>query len=149
MATSNPMIPQGTLNRLRGSVNFANLPALNVTAPYLVKDGIAISLDGDATTVLPTMTGVVTSPEPYMLATVTINVLKTNGLAASFKAQMEDTTIVGDMVVTPDTSSLPTYSITNSSIESVREMKFNGEDAGWTITLKGAYLINNSLWSLL
>jgi hypothetical protein len=148
MPSSNPLVAQGTLNRLRGSVKFTNFPALNVTAPYLTKEGISLALEGEATTVLPQMVGVVTSPEPYMVASATINVLKTNGLAAQFKAQMEDASVVGDMTVTTDTSALGTYTITNASIESVREMKFNGEEAGWTITLKGTYNINNSLWSL-
>lgn len=142
------MIAQGTLNRLRGSVNFVALPQLNVTAPYLVKEGIAIALEGEATTVIPTMTGVVPSPEPYMIAHVTINVLKTNGLAAQFKAQMENTTIVGDMVITSDTSAMPTYYVNNASITDVAPMKINGEEAGWTISLKGAYYVNNALWSL-
>ena len=149
MAASNPMIPQGTLNRLRGSVKFVSNPTLNVTPSYLVKDGIELALEGEATTVIPTMVGVVTSPEPYMIAQVTINILKTNGLAATFKAQMENTTVIGDIVITPDTSALPTYYVNNASITDVRPMKINGEEAGWSISLRGYYIVNNSLWSLL
>jgi hypothetical protein len=149
MATSNPRIPQGTLNRLRGSVKFVSNPQLNVTASYLVKDGIEIALEGEATTVIPTMVGVVTSPDPYMIAAVTINILKTNGLAATYKSQMENSTVIGDIVITPDTSALPTYYVNNASIVDVRPMKINGEEAGWSITLRGYYNINNTLWSLL
>ncbi len=143
------MIPQGTLNRLRGSVKFVSNPQLNVTASYLVKDGIEIALEGEATTVIPTMVGVVTSPDPYMIAAVTINILKTNGLAATYKSQMENSTVIGDIVITPDTSALPTYYVNNASIVDVRPMKINGEEAGWSITLRGYYNINNTLWSLL
>jgi hypothetical protein len=149
MATSNPMIPQGTLTRRRGSVKFVSNPQLNVTASYLVKDGIEIALEGEATTVIPTMVGVVTSPDPYMIAAVTINILKTNGLAATYKSQMENSTVIGDIVITPDTSALPTYYVNNASIVDVRPMKINGEEAGWSITLRGYYNINNTLWSLL
>ena len=58
---NNPLIPQGTVNRLRGSVIWNDFPQLNVTAPYLGTDGIGFSLDGESTVFLPTMTGAVTS----------------------------------------------------------------------------------------
>ena len=146
--SSNPMIPAGTLNRLRGSVNLVSIPELNVTAPYLGKAGITLQLEGESTTMIPAMAGVVTSPEPYMMATVVINLLKTQGLAALYKAQMENTCLIGDFVVTPDAKTLPTYYISNSAIESVKEMSFNGEDAGFAITLKGTYYVNNAQWNL-
>src|SRR6202790_1583538 len=115
MPTSNPMIAQGTLNRLRGSVKFVSNPQLNITAPYVVKEGISLSLEGEATLVIPTMTGVVQSPEPYMIANVTINIVKTNGIASTYKTFLENTSLVGDMVITPDTIALPTYYVNNSS----------------------------------
>jgi hypothetical protein len=146
--SSNPMIPQGTLNRLRGSVNFVSNSQLNVTAPYLGKAGITLTLEGESTLMIPTMSGVVTSPEPYMMVSATINLLKTQNLAAVFKAQMENTTLIGDFVVTPDASTLPTYYVNNAAIESVKEMGLNGEDAGFVITLKGYYLVNNALWNI-
>ena len=146
--SSNPMIPQGTLNRLRGSVNFVSNSQLNVTAPYLGKAGITLTLEGESTLMIPTMSGVVTSPEPYMMVSATINLLKTQNLAAVFKAQMENTTLIGDFVVTPDASTLPTYYVINAAIESVKEMGLNGEDAGFVITLKGYYLVNNALWNI-
>jgi len=146
--SSNPMIPQGTLNRLRGSVNFVSNSQLNVTAPYLGKAGITLTLEGESTLMIPTMSGVVTSPEPYMMVSATINLLKTQNLAAVFKAQMENTTLIGDFVVTPDASTLPTYYVNNAAIESVKDMPLNGEDAGFVITLKGYYLVNNALWNI-
>ncbi len=146
--SSNPMIPQGTLNRLRGTVNFVDHPELNVTAPYLGKAGVAFTLEGEATGIIPTMSGIVTSPEPYQIVTCVINILKTQNLAAVFKAQMEKNTVVGDFVVTPDASTLPTYYANNCSIVSVAPMSFAGEDAGFAITLKGYYVINNDLWNV-
>lgn len=146
--SSNPMIPQGTLNRLRGSVNFVSNSQLNVTAPYLGKAGISLTLEGESTLMIPTMSGTVTSPEPYMMVSCVINLLKTQNLAAVFKAQMENTTLIGDFVVTPDASTLPTYYINNAAIESVKDMPLNGEDAGFVITLKGYYIVNNALWNI-
>lgn len=151
---SNPMIPQGTLNRLRGSVNcIGNGPAgavdqLNVTAPYLGKGGIALELQGNATDILPQLTGTVTSPAPFQMGTVTINILKTQNLSALWKTQLETNSAIGDIVVTPDTSALPTYTLYNCGIETVKPMTFNGEDAGMGITITGYYLLNNDLWNL-
>jgi len=148
MAT-NPLIQQGTLNRLRGSVVWANFANLNVTAPFLNKEGIRLSLDGEATTYVQTITGAVTSPEPYQMITLSMNLLKTNGLAAQYQSQMQDTTVLGNGTVITDTSALPVFPILNCSIESVREMSFAGEDAGFHVVCRGYYIVNNSLWDLL
>ena len=42
-------VQQGTLNRLRGSLTIPDLPELNVTAPFLGKEGIAMSFEGNST----------------------------------------------------------------------------------------------------
>ncbi|MES2048854.1 MAG: hypothetical protein V4447_10665 [Pseudomonadota bacterium] len=148
MSNSNPMIPQGTLNRLRGSVNFVSNPQLNVTAPYLGKAGISITLEGESTAFIPAMTGAVTSAEPFMMASVEVNLLKTQGLASVYKARMESNSLIGDIVVTPDASTLTTFGITNCAIESVKPLQLNGEDAGFVATIKGTYFINNDAWNL-
>jgi hypothetical protein len=146
---SNPLIDQGTINRIRASVVFASFSNLNVTAPFLHKEGVSLALDGESTTYLPTMTGAATSPEPYMMVTCTIGLLKTQSLSAQFKAQMERLSTIGAYTVYPDVSAgLPTYQIQNGSISSVREMKFNGEDVGWWVLLRGYYIINNDLFGL-
>lgn len=148
MATQgNPLIAQGTLNRIKGSVQVTANPALNVTAPYLGKDGISLALEGEATTFIQTMTGAVTSGEPYMMVTVTVELLKTQGLAAQYKSQMENNSVIGDIVVQPDTITLPSYPIINCAIESVADMPMNGSDAAFRVRLRGYYVINNSLWA--
>lgn len=145
---ANPLVAQGTLNRLRGSVVVTQIPQLNVTAPFLGREGISLGLEGNTTTYIDTMTGAVTSPEPYQRATVKVHLLKTQSLSALYKAQMELISTIGDIVVTPDTLSLPTYSFTNCSIMSIDELTFNGENAGFTINLGGVYYINSALWNL-
>ena len=145
---SNPLVTQGTLNRLRGSIVVNNVPTLNITAPYLGKTGLSLALQGAATTFVETMVGAVPSPEPYQMCNITINVLKTNGIAAVWKSQMEATTLIGDIVVTTDSSAFATYTITNCAIESVADMALNGTNAEMQITVKGVYLLNNNLWNL-
>lgn len=145
---SNPLISQGTLNRLRGSITVTNLPNLNVTASYLGEEGIGLALEGESTTFINTMTGAVTSPEPYMLCSVTVGMLRTQGLANQYKSQMELLSTIGPITVYPDASTLASYPLTNCAIESVKEMKFAGKDPYFMVTLKGYYNINSSLFNV-
>jgi hypothetical protein len=147
--TTNPLIAQGTLNRLRGSVVWTGFPTLNVTAPYLNKEGIRLALDGEATVFLPSITGAVISPEPYQMITLTMNILKSNGLAALYQAQMQASTPLGNGTVITDTTSLPVFPIINCAIEGVRELSFAGEDAGFAVIVRGYWIVNNNLWDLL
>lgn len=148
LSKGNPLIDQGTLNRIRGSVQVPSFPQLNVTAPYLGKGGISLALQGEATEYIDTLTGAVTSPNVYQRVAVTINLLKTQNLAALYKAQMELLSLIGTLTVIPDASTLPNYTLQNGSIGNVRDMTFNGDDAGFVVTLGGFYIINNSLFSL-
>ena len=145
----NPQVAQGTLNRLRGSVVIPNFPNLNVTAPYLGRPGISIGFEGETTNAIPTMTGTVQSPMPYQMATVTIALLKTQSLASQWEAQRQALSLLGDVTITPDTTSLPSYTLNNCAIDNVRELNFAGEDAGYVVTVKGYYQINASLYSLI
>jgi len=145
----NPQVVQGTLNRLRGSVVIPNHPELNVTAPYLGRGGISMAFEGETTTALPTMTGTVQSPLPYQMVTVTIALLKTQSLSSQWEAQRQTLSTIGDVTITTDTTSLGNYTLNNCAIDNVRELNFSGDDAGYTVTVKGYYQINSSLWSLI
>jgi hypothetical protein len=143
----NPLIPQGTLNRIRASVVWPSFPSLNVSASYLGRMGIRLALDGESTLFIPTMTGAVTSPEPYMMITMTMHLLKSQNLAALYKGQMEDTALIGDGTVRPDAVNLPVYPIINCAIQAVRELNFAGDDADFAVAIRGYYLVNASLWN--
>lgn len=144
---ANPLVDQGTLNRVRASVVWVDHPELNVTAGYLGRDGIRLGLEGQAAAFLPTMTGAVTSPEPYMMINLTIHLLKTQALAQAYKAQMENIALVGNGTVRPDLSTgIDPYDIVNCAIEGVRELNFSGQDEGFVISCRGYYILNNSLW---
>lgn len=142
----NPLVAQGVLNRVRGSVTWGSFPALNVTAPYLGKAAIRLALQGESTVYIPTMTGAVTSPEPYLMIEMTINLLKTQGLANQYKTQMELSSALGDGSVRSDAAPLGVYQIINCSIKNVRELDFSGEDAGYNVIIGGYYLVNSSLF---
>ena len=146
MATS-PFVQQGTLNRLRGSVVYASNQTLNVTAPYLAKEGISIAFEGDAGMLIPTLTGGVTSPEPYQIATVTINLIKSQALANVYKEQFESNVNVGDVSVIADTATLSDYELQNCVLKGIRDVVFDGNQAGFVVTLSGIYQVNNQLWA--
>jgi hypothetical protein len=99
---------------------------------------------------IDTMTGAVTSPEPYLRVNLRAHLLKTQNLSNLYKAQQELSTLIGDGVVQPDVTVgsgvLGPYQLTNCGIQSVDELNFSGEDAGYAVRLKGFYIINSSLW---
>jgi hypothetical protein len=144
----NPLIEQGTLNRVRGSAVFSSFPELNITASYLGRGMISLALEGTATTMLPTTTGLVTSPEPYQMVNVSINLLRSQPLSAAYKAKMEKSTLMGPVNIITDSPTLPDYNLLNCAITGLRELPFTGEDAGFVVTLGGYYLINSDLWNL-
>ena len=144
----NPLIDQGVLNRIRGSVTWANFPGLNVTAPFLDREGINLRKEGDATLQHPTMTGIVQSPEPFMPVSLVIALLKTQALSDAYKSQMEDRTVLGEGTVFPDVSSgLSPYVLYNMAIQSVGELLFNGSTPIFAVTCRGYWVCNNSLFS--
>jgi hypothetical protein len=144
----NPLIDQGILNRLKGSVVWTNFPALNVTAPYLDREGINLRLEGEMSAQHGTMTGVVQSPEPYVPVSVVITMLKTQALSDRYKQQMEQSVLLGPGVVWPDVSTgLSQYQLLNMSIQSVGELLLNGTTPAFGVTCRGYYVVNNSLWN--
>lgn len=144
----NPLIDQGVINRLKASVQWTDVPSLNVTAAYLDKEGIRLALEGESSTQHGTLTGVVQSPEPYLMISVTLNLLKTQSLSELYKARMEDNCLIGQGTVWPDVSTgLSPYQLQNMSIQSVAELDFSGGGPGYRVVCKGFYVINNSLWN--
>lgn len=144
----NPLVAQGSLNRLRGSVVIPSYPALNVTASYLSKRGIGMELAGDLTQLLETMTGLVTSPEPYVPADITVSILKTQSLAALWITQAQDTTVLGNVTVHTDTAAFPHFDFQNCAITRINRFAFDGTDPTMEVTLRGIYVLNQSLWAL-
>ena len=148
LTTGHPQIPLGNLNRLRASITIPGFPQLNITASFLGREGVAISWEGDTTTMLPQMTGVVNSPEPFQMMTTEIHLIKSQALAGLYESQRLLNSLIGDFTVTTDATTMPTYLSQNSSIMNVGALRLNGEDAGYVVTLRGTYLINAFLWNV-
>ena len=139
--------PQGTLNKLLGSVQVIGIPGLNITPGFLSRNGIRWAFEGDATETKDTMTGIVTSPQPYRIITATCIILKTNGLAALWKAQEEISSLIGDCALVPDTTALPPYPMLNASILGVDALTADVSDVGYPLRLRGYYPINVSFYT--
>lgn len=144
---ANPLISLGVLNRLRTNVTFAAFPELNVIASFLGEEGVGLRLNGPTTTRIQAMTGSVPSPEPYVPVVLTINLLKSQPLASVYKAQMEASALVGDLIVRGDSRALSSYYLSNCSLDEVGELRFNGRDAGWVVSIGGNWNVNNSQWN--
>jgi len=144
----NPLTDQGVINRIRGSVVWANFPALNVTASFLDRDGINLRLEGEMSMQHPTMSGIVQSPEPYVPISVVIALLKTQALADAYKDQIESSVLLGEGTVWPDVSTgLSQFQLENMSIQSVGDLLFNGSTPIFAVTCRGFYVLNNDLWN--
>ena len=144
----NPLIDQGVLNRIKGSVTWTNFAGLNITAPFLDKDGINLRLEGESSLQHGTMTGTVQSPEPYMPVSVVIALLKTQSLSDAYKTQMELNSVLGPGTVYPDVSTgLSPYPLQNMAIQSVGELLFNGTTPIFAVTCRGFYIVNNVLFN--
>jgi hypothetical protein len=145
---ANPRIAQGQLNRVKASVTWTDHPELNVTAPFLGRDGVSLGLEGNSTGFLPTMTGTVTSPEPFMMIGLTVHLLKTQALCGLYIDALQANALLGDGVVRPDVLvGMPPWDVVNCAIESIREMRFNGTDDGFMVICRGSTYINNDMWN--
>ena len=145
---NNPQILQGTLNRLRGSWSWASYPVLNVTAPYLGREGVGLTFEGESVVYINTMTGAVTSDEPFLKIAAEMHLLRTQALSNAYKAQQELESALGDATLRVDSLALGLYQFSTCSIQNVRPLVINGTDAGYTVSIGGIYFINSALFSL-
>jgi hypothetical protein len=145
----NPNITQGTINRLVASIIWDQSPSLNITPSYLAPEGIDMTPEGPITTMLPTMTGLVTSPEPYQMMRMVIHLVRSQPLAAAYKARWELSSLIGSGTIRPDviSSVLPPFIVGNVAITNMNTLTFSGREVGFVVTCTGAYNINSTLWN--
>ncbi|HGU6862403.1 TPA: hypothetical protein ACNAC2_004989 [Klebsiella quasipneumoniae] len=143
---ANPLVPQGFLNRVRGALSVTDTPALNVSAPYLAKDGISLRPDGPATDIIPTMTSTVGSQAPYQQVTLTVHLLKTQGLGESYRQRFLTDTSLGEIVVTPDATTFGNITLLNCYLVNFNELAFSGMDPAFVVTISGYMVTNDNMW---
>jgi hypothetical protein len=147
MPAINPLAQQGSLNKVRGSIVIALNPALNVTAPYMSKGMFSIGFEGNMTEQIETATGVVNSPEPYVMVTIMVDLLRTQSLSYAWLAQAMATTDIGPVVAYTDSSAFPTIPLDNCVMRIIDPGKMDGNDPTVKLTIRGVFYINALLWA--
>lgn len=147
---ANPLVAQGTLNRLKASVTLPSNSALNITSAYMSKRFVTVTFDGNFDNLIPTATGAVTSPEPYVMATVTVGLLRTQSLAAAWQNQALTLSDIGDVSIFPDvpTSTFKEIDLTNCIIRHMDPGPYDGTNPEVTLIIEGVYYINSNLWTV-
>lgn len=143
----NPLVSQGFLNRVRGALSVTETPALNVSASYLAKDGISMRPDSPATDIIPTQTGTVGSQVPYQQVTLTVHLLKTQGLGESYRQRFLTDTSLGEIVVTPDATTFGNTTLLNCYLVNFNEVTVNGMDPSFVVTISGYMVTNDNMWA--
>ena len=147
LSTTNPNVPQGQLNRLRGSLQVVAFPNLNVTPSFLGKEGINLRFETPTTEYIDTMTGGVPSPAPYQRVEVSMHLLRTQGLSVLYEQQKQVLSTIGTIVLFIDSTIFPAWTFLNCSIMNVDPMRIDGTQPDYTVMLNGFYNINASLWT--
>lgn len=144
---ANPLIPQGTLNRILGSCIFLQNSQLNVIAGNLAEDAISIAPETPAGDYPATLTGAVQSPRPFQVYTVTLHIDRAQPIAQIWEQQLLSNSNVGDFTVTGDVAGLGPWPFLNGMIMNRNELAFTGLTVEYAIVLRGVYPINNALFS--
>jgi hypothetical protein len=143
----NPLIQQGLLNRILTNVVVTNHPQLSVTASFMSKSLAQLTFDGAAVDQIGTATGVVNSPMTYVMANLTINLLRSQPIVALYFAQWQSQAVLGSVVVYPDSNVLGSFTLANCSLLDLDPGAFDGQDPTTKATIKGIYYTNAQLWS--
>ena len=144
---ANPIVPQGSLNLLRASVSIIDSPELNITSSYMSEGMVTLTQEGDASLLIPTATGAVQSPNPYVIVNVLTHLVRAQGLANQWKTRLETNTTLGSIAVIGDSSSLSQWNFVSGTLMNVGELTFNGKDAGYPINIRAVYQVNSNLYS--
>ncbi|MDE3023654.1 MAG: hypothetical protein KGI54_17710 [Pseudomonadota bacterium] len=144
---ANPIVAQGTLNRIRCSIIIPDYSSLNITAAYMGKNFATVTFGSNFTTQVETGTGVVNSPEPYVMTTVAVGILRTQSLSSSWLTQLQDTSVLGNVTIHSDTSAFPAINLVETSVIDYNPGAFDGMDPVVAMTLRGVFYTNNSLWN--
>jgi hypothetical protein len=145
---ANPKIQQGVINRVRTSLIVPSNTALNATAPYLGKSMINVEFEGNFVEQIETATGAVRSPEPFVMATITMGLLRSQSLSATWLNQVQANSFLGTVTAHSDSSVYPAITLEEAVVRTIRNGAFDGTDPIVGVTIRGVYYINNDLWSV-
>lgn len=147
MPTQNPGIARGVLNRVKTSVVVPSNSSLNVISANMGRSLARIAFEGQLVNQIPTGTGVVNSPEPFVMATITIALLRTQPIAAAWFTQILADSNVEDATIYSDTSTFPPIALQSVVASHFDPGPFDGTSPDFQLVLRGALPVNNQLWT--
>lgn len=137
----------GTLNRALTHITLASYPALNIGAQNMGKTYARLNPEGDFAALLEVGAGAVASPEPYVMAAISVGVLKTQALGSAWLTQAMTTSYLGTMTVYPDSTAFPPITLSSCVIRSLDPDAYDGTDPVIKLMLRGVWYINQNMWS--
>lgn len=147
MSGSTSLPALGTLNRALTHITFASFPALNIGPQNMGESFARLTFEGDWNRQIEVAVGVVTSPEPYVMGTVAVGVLRTQALGAAWWNQLLLTTTIGTMTVYPDTNAFPSITLSTVVVRGFDPDAMDGKDPVIKMTLRGVYYPNGNMWA--
>jgi len=148
MATQNNSIARGVLNRIKCSVVVPSYPSLNVIPANMGRSLARIAFNGQLVNQIPTGTGLVNSPEPFVMATITIALLRTQPIAAAWFSQIQLDSNIQDATIYSDTSTFPAIALQSVVASHMDTGPFDGTSADFQLVLSGAFPVNSAMWTL-
>lgn len=141
-------LPQfGVINRLITSLTWEKAPDLNVTAAFLAHGMIRFSREGEATDYIPVAAGAIPSVNAFLMISLTLDLIKSQPLAARYEARLVSNSLLGSGTVRPDVrEGIQPIDLYYMSIARPDELAFDGSSASYPVTLRGYMPINNDLW---
>ena len=147
MPTQNPGIARGVLNRVRCSVVVPGFSSLNVIPANMGRSLARIAFSDNLVNQIPTGTGLVNSPEPYVRATITIALLRTQQVSVSWFNQILQDSNIGEATIYGDSSVFPPIALQDVVANHMDPGPFDGTNPDFMLVLAGALPVNNNLWT--
>lgn len=145
MAT--PLVFQGTMNRALVSLSVVSIPGLNVTTGFFGTKVARLTFDGAASDYHGTLSGAVPSPRLYQMVTCAFYLNKSQSLANQWERRRLFNSILGDVNVVTDASTLGAYYLQNCVLMNIPDLDLTGDSVDFPVVLQGTYQINSSLYS--
>src|SRR5581483_7198851 len=139
MALGLPLTTQGQLNRVLTQVTVTDFPVLQVGAQNMSKAQAVMTFEGSFNQQIGTATGVINSPEPFVMANLVVSLLRPQPLAAAWLAQAQNNVVLGTVNVYTDSPAFGPITLANCSIMDIDPGTFDGADPTVKVTIKGAY----------
>lgn len=146
--TQNPLVPQGTLNRIRTHIVLSSYPSLNITAANMTKGFATFAFEGNFVAQIETATGIVNSPEPYVMGTCTVEILRSQALATAYINQLSTNAMIGDVTGYSDSMTFAPITLNNCSIYNFDPGAYDGTKPAVRIVFRGVFTPNGAMWGL-